>query len=74
MREREIAVPGQMAIIGCDDSPAAERIRPRLTTLRFDGHGRWREIAGHLHAMISGEGNAPDTTVSEPAVVLGETT
>jgi DNA-binding LacI/PurR family transcriptional regulator len=74
MREREIAVPGQMAIIGCDDSPAAERIRPRLTTLRFDEHGRWREIAGHLHAMISGEGGAPRATVSEPAVVLGETT
>ena len=74
MREREISVPGQMAIIGCDDSPAAERIRPRLTTLRFDEHGRWREIAGHLHAMITGEARAPHTTVSEPAVVLGETT
>ena len=74
LREREISVPAQMAIIGCDDSPAAERIRPRLTTLRFDEHGRWREIAGHLHAMISGEGDYPKVTVSEPAVVLGETT
>lgn len=74
LREREISLPGQMAIIGCDDSPAAERIRPRLTTLRFDEHGRWREIARHLHAMISGDGRYPHVTVSEPAVVLGETT
>jgi DNA-binding LacI/PurR family transcriptional regulator len=74
LREREISLPDQMALIGCDDSPAAERIRPRLTTLRFDEHGRWREIADHLHAMISGEGGTPRTTVSEPAVVLGETT
>jgi len=74
LREREISLPDQIALIGCDDSPAAERSRPRLTTLRFDAHGRWREIAGHLHAMISGEGRAPDVTVSEPAVVLGDTT
>ncbi len=74
LREREISLPDQMALIGCDDSPAAERIRPRLTTLRFDEHGRWREIAGHLHAMISGEGRTPQVTMSEPAVVLGETT
>jgi GntR family transcriptional regulator of arabinose operon len=74
LREREIPLPDQMALIGCDDSPAAQQIRPRLTTLRFDAHGRWREIAGHLHAMISGEGRAPKLTVSEPAVVLGDTT
>lgn len=74
LREREISLPDQMALIGCDDSPAAELIRPRLTTLRFDRHGRWREIAGHLDAMISGEGSVPTTTVSEPAVVLGDTT
>jgi DNA-binding LacI/PurR family transcriptional regulator len=74
LREREISLPDQMALIGCDDSPAAERIRPRLTTLRFDEHGRWREIAGHLHAMISGDGRPPKVTVAEPAVVLGDTT
>jgi DNA-binding LacI/PurR family transcriptional regulator len=74
LREREISLPDQMALIGCDDSPAAERIRPRLTTLRFDAHGRWREIAGHLHTMISGDGDIPNLTVSEPAVVLGDTT
>lgn len=52
--------------------PMAER--PRLTTMRFDDHGRWREIAGHLHAMISGEGDHPWTIASRPAVVAGETT
>jgi DNA-binding LacI/PurR family transcriptional regulator len=74
LRERKVSLPDQMALIGCDDSPAAELIRPRLTTLRFDEHGRWREVAGHLHAMISGEARVPKVTVSEPAVVLGDTT
>jgi DNA-binding LacI/PurR family transcriptional regulator len=74
LRERGVSLPDQMALIGCDDSPAAQLIRPRLTTLRFDAHGRWREIAGYLHAMISGEGRVPEMTISEPAVVLGDTT
>ena len=74
LRERGVAVPSEMALIGCDDSPAAERVRPRLTTVRFDERGRWREIAGHLHAMISGDGGYPDMTASDPAVVAGQTT
>ncbi len=59
LRDRGVSLPVEMALIGCDDSPAAEQIRPRLTTVRFDDHGRWREIAGHLHAMISGVGAVP---------------
>jgi DNA-binding LacI/PurR family transcriptional regulator len=74
LRDRGVAIPGEMALIGCDDSAAAERVRPRLTTVRFDEHGRWREIAGHLHTMISGEPGYPDATVSDPAVIEGETT
>lgn len=74
LRDQGIPVPEEMAVIGCDDSPPAARVRPRLTTMRFDDHGRWREIAGHLHAMISGEGDHPWTIASRPAVVAGETT
>ena len=74
LRDRGVSIPDDVALIGCDDSPAAERVRPRLTTVRFDDHGRWREIAGHLHAMISGEAGYPETMASEPAVVEGETT
>ena len=29
LREHGLSLPDQMAIIGCDDSPAAERVRPR---------------------------------------------
>lgn len=74
LRDCGVAIPDEMALIGCDDSPAAERVRPRLTTVRFDEHGRWREIARHLHAMISGEGDYPQMTASDPAVVAGQTT
>jgi len=74
LRDRGVSMPDEMALIGCDDSPAAERVRPRLTTVRFDDHGRWREIAAHLHAMIRGEGAYPEATASEPVVIEGETT
>jgi DNA-binding LacI/PurR family transcriptional regulator len=74
LRDRGLALPADMALIGCDDSPAAHRSRPRLTTMRFDEHGRWRDIARHLNAMIAGEGEYPAITTSEPAVVPGETT
>ena len=74
LRDCGVSMPDEMALIGCDDSPAAERVRPRLTTVRFDDHGRWREIARHLHAMISGEHGYPAATASEPAVIPGETT
>jgi len=74
LRDRGVALPDEMALIGCDDSPSAEQMRPRLTTVRFDDHGRWREIARHLHAMITGDGDYPEMTASDPAVVVGETT
>jgi DNA-binding LacI/PurR family transcriptional regulator len=72
--DRGIRLPGDIALIGCDDSPAAGRSRPRLTTMRFDDHGRWRELARQLHAMISGQGHPPEVIESEPAVVVGQTT
>jgi DNA-binding LacI/PurR family transcriptional regulator len=73
LSDRGLELPSDMALIGCDDSPAAARSRPRLTTMRFDDHGRWREVARHLHAMISGDGDYPEVVASEPAVVLGQT-
>jgi hypothetical protein len=42
--------------------------------MRFDDHDRWRDLAGHLHAMISGKGRVPKVVASEPAVVAGQTT
>lgn len=74
LRQRGVSLPDEMALIGCDDSPAAEQARPRLTTMRFDDHDRWRDLARHLHAMISGEGSVPKVVASEPAVVAGQTT
>ena len=74
LRDLGVALPDDIALIGCDDSPAAERSRPRLTTMRFDDHGRWRDIARDLHAMITGEAERPEMLASEPAVVAGQTT
>ena len=38
-----VAVPDRVAVIGCDDSPAARLIRPRLTTIRMS---RRRPVGG----------------------------
>jgi DNA-binding LacI/PurR family transcriptional regulator len=74
LRDQGVAVPQEMAVIGCDDSSAAEQFRPRLTTMRFDARDRWHVLARQLHAMITGEGEPRGVIEAEPAVVQGETT
>ena len=49
-----VAIPDRVAVLGCDDSPAARLIRPRLTTIRLSEDGLWAELAAVLHAMVEG--------------------
>jgi DNA-binding LacI/PurR family transcriptional regulator len=67
-----VAVPDGIAVIGCDDSPAARLIRPRLTTIRMADDGLWAELAAVLHAMV--EGGEGRSVVALPRVIQGETT
>jgi DNA-binding LacI/PurR family transcriptional regulator len=72
LAEAGVAVPEHVAVIGCDDSPAARLIRPRLTTIRMVDDALWGELAAVLHAMV--EGGEGRSVVALPRVVQGETT
>ncbi len=49
------SVPGDIAVVGCDDIPLASLISPKLTTLRVDRRVLGELIARNLFAHIDGE-------------------
>lgn len=54
-RARGIAVPGRLSVVGFDDNPIAERLRPALTTVRQDTQAKGDTAARVLLAQIAGE-------------------
>jgi DNA-binding LacI/PurR family transcriptional regulator len=46
--ERGLAVPGQLSVVGFDDTPAAARARPPLTTVHQPHHDKGAVAAGLL--------------------------
>jgi len=71
LREAGVPIPRRVAVIGCDDSPAARLTRPRLTTIGL-APGAWRDLAAELHAMVEGAPGA--SVIATPHVVEGGTT
>jgi DNA-binding LacI/PurR family transcriptional regulator len=67
-----IAVPADVALIGCDDSLAARHARPRLTTINLVAAETWRELARRLHDLV--EGRAAAHLDAAPRLVPGDTT
>ncbi len=59
--ERGIAIPSQLSVVGFDDNPVAQRMRPQLTTVRQDVAAKGRTAAAALTAVIqrTREGAAP---------------
>ena len=64
-------VPGDVAVIGCDDSAAARRTK--MTTIRLGDPARWAFIVEQLHALIEGASD-PAPIVATPRLVPGTTT
>jgi DNA-binding LacI/PurR family transcriptional regulator len=64
-------VPGDVAVIGCDDSAAARRTK--MTTIALGDPRRWEQYVERLHALIEG---ADDRTPmgDPPRLVPGSTT
>ena len=66
-----LTVPGDIAVIGCDNSAPARRAR--LTTIMLADIARWPSIAGRLQGLVDGdEDRSP--LFHRPAIVEGTTT
>jgi DNA-binding LacI/PurR family transcriptional regulator len=66
-----LSVPGEVAVIGCDDSAAARRTH--LTTIRLGDPSHWQYFVARLQAMVEG-GDDRSPIVDPPKVVQGATT
>jgi DNA-binding LacI/PurR family transcriptional regulator len=65
-------VPGEVAVIGFDDSPAALACRPPLTTVRQPVEDMAAEVARLLLARVDDPGLPPSSVIFEPALVVRE--
>ena len=63
---RELSVPGDVAIMGCDDIEAAAIVRPGLTTVRNRADVIGREAGRLLLSRINGEYSGPGRDVIVP--------
>ena len=73
--DRGLAVPGDLSIVGFDDSPVASNSRPPLTTVRQDLAGKGHAAAEGLIAAVRAKaatktGSAPETPDAAKHVVL----
>ncbi|MDF5753866.1 LacI family DNA-binding transcriptional regulator [Spongiactinospora sp. TRM90649] len=64
LREAGIDVPGDVAVIGFDDSPAGPHSSPALTTVHQPAEAMGRQMAKLLVARINGE------PLEQPVVIL----
>jgi DNA-binding LacI/PurR family transcriptional regulator len=59
--DRGIAIPADLSVVGFDDNPLAQRMRPQLTTVRQDIAAKGQAAAAALTALIkrARDGEAP---------------
>lgn len=69
LRDAGIAVPDDIAVMGCDNLLFAGLTQPSLTTMGFGDLGG--QIADHLLAMLEGRPR-PSGTIGKPTVILRE--
>jgi LacI family transcriptional regulator len=73
-RERGLAVPGDLAVTGMDDTEFAHIYSPSLTTVSLGAAERGRQAAQLMLARLAGEGSEPRRVVVAPRIVLGQST
>jgi DNA-binding LacI/PurR family transcriptional regulator len=73
-----VRIPEQLSVVGFDDSPLSQRMRPALTTVRQDVAGKGRAAAAALIAAIesaqSGEAAKPRRVLLPTELVVREST
>lgn len=69
---RAVAVPGDVAIVGFDDTPIASTHRPSLTSIRQDATAAGRALGQALLALLDGAAAPPVTTPLPVALIARE--
>ncbi len=64
-----IDVPGDVSLIGFDDSPVATAVQPNLTTVRQPSHLQGQQMAGVLLSLLAG-GTPPHVTVLDTELIV----
>lgn len=69
LREAGVSVPGDLALIGFDDSPVATAVTPALTTIRQPSRGQGASMAAVLLDLLAGRDAAHSTILPIELVV-----
>ena len=69
LRGLGIAVPDQVSVISCEDTPVCEAMQPSLTALHRDTHGFGADVARYLLRLLDGE-EVPNEQEQAPTLVV----
>ncbi|GAB3149545.1 LacI family DNA-binding transcriptional regulator [Microbispora hainanensis] len=71
-REAGRDIPGDLSVVGFDDSPPSAYLNPSLTTVRLDFEGLGRACFGLLHRRLDPQNAAAVPAWSEPELIVRE--
>jgi LacI family transcriptional regulator len=74
MRERGISCPEQISVIGYNDSPQVDRIKPALTSVRQPAEEIGRTAAEMAIALLASPRHPPPSCSLPPTLVVREST
>ncbi len=74
LREAGRAIPGDVSVIGFDDTPLAAFYAPPLTTVRLDFAGLGRDCFALLQYVVDPGGPRPARLADPPRLIIRETT
>ncbi len=69
LHDRGWAVPGDCAVIGCDDIPVGARTIPPLTTMHLPFYDVGEQAARLLFTLVAGQTDPPPETLLAPSLV-----
>lgn len=73
-RERGIAVPDDVSVVGYNDSPLTAQIQPPLTTVRLPGYELGRLAAELVLTYIDGAESTTERVVMAPELIVRQST
>jgi DNA-binding LacI/PurR family transcriptional regulator len=73
LQDAGLSIPGDIALVGCDDLPICEVLRPRLTSTDMFEESSVRELAAYVDAAIRGQQvGAPPRALAAPRLIVRE--